>query len=168
MSDKNKFKFVKDDPKDDFLLENEDEEVVEASKVKDDDEITDRHKTIKRYVIAITAMLFGSALLVFFGLFWQDDYTSLMAIGDALWLAFGIEFAVGWFIFVYNMNIFSPIVYATKSLFRMVTGRKIEDNYYTYKKKIEDNQVPKFFIVLFFISSLILLIPAVIILMILY
>ena len=38
MSDKNKFKFVKDDPEENFLLENEDEEVIEASKVKDDDD----------------------------------------------------------------------------------------------------------------------------------
>lgn len=168
MSEKQKFKFVNKQTTDEFLIEEdhansgmpkeEIQEVLDKNK-------NDRKRKMKKYLIATFVMSVISVLLVLFGLFWQDDY-SLMAIGDALWLAFGIEVAIGWFIFVYNLNIFSPIVYATKTLFNMFTGKKAKDDYYTYMKKIEDNPVPNFYFWIFFISSLFLLIPAVIIMII--
>jgi len=168
MSDKDKFKFSRKNDEDEYIVKDineSEEETITDSKVEYTHQTKKRSK-LKRLFISSIVMIFVSAALVFFALFWQDDY-SLMAIGDSLWLAFGLEVAIGWFIFVYNLNIFSPIVYATKTLLTFFTGKRRTDDYYTYMQKIEENPVPKFYIWLFFVSSLVLLIPATIILIIL-
>jgi hypothetical protein len=125
-----------------------------------------KKQKLKKYLIGAAVMTFVSALLFAFGLFWQDD-TSLLAIGDALWLAFAIEFLIAWVLFVYNHNIFSPLFHGIKTFGLMFVGKKPKDDYYTYMKKIEDDPIPTFYIVIVFISAGVLLIPALITLFIL-
>jgi len=119
-----------------------------------------RKKTIqiKRYLIGFSIMFVISAILFILALIWQDD-TSLLAIGDALWLVLILEFFVGWVMFVYNKNIFSPLVHSTKSLFLMFAGKKPKFDYYNYMKNIEENPIPSYLYSIVFLWTLILLIP---------
>lgn len=150
-----------------FLIEDDLEEELSEIKTsqKDADEIRRlrRKKAIKKHLISALVMTVVSILLFIFGLIWQND-TSLLAITDALWLVVVIEFFIGWTFFVYNLNIFSSIIYSTKSFFLMLRGKKPKIDYYTYMKKIEDDPIPSYYYKVIFISTFILLIPAVLLL----
>ena len=152
----------------DFLLPEEQDAVEEKTELQLFEERKRKAKKQKRkqYLISAIVMTIISGLLFGFGLFWQDD-TSLLAIGDALWLAFTIEFLFAWVLFVYNHNIFSPLIHGIKTFGLMFVGKKPKDDYYTYMKKIEDEPIPTFYIVVVFISAGVLLIPALITLFIL-
>jgi hypothetical protein len=113
---------------------------------------------LKRYLTGFSIMFVISAILFILALIWQDD-TSLQAIGDALWLVLILEFFVGWVMFVYNKNIFSPLVHSTKSLFLMFAGKKPKFDYYNYMKNIEENPIPNYIYSIVFLWTLILLIP---------
>lgn len=164
--DKKKFKFVNDEES--FLVKDEQptEKPKKAEIPVDIAKAIEKKKIRKRNLILTLIMFVVTVILVGFGLLWQDEYT-LMAFGDALWLTFAIEFAIGWSLFVYNLNIFSPIVFATQTLFRMFVGKRPKSDYYTYMKSIEENPVPKYVYVFVFISAMIVLIPAIIIMIIL-
>lgn len=158
----------KDLVQEEFLLP-EEQDIIEET--NDQTQFEERRKKakrqkIKKYLIGFAVMTVVSILLFAFGLFWQDD-TSLLAIGDALWLAFTIEFLIAWVLFVYNHNIFSPLFHGIKTFGLMFVGKKPKDDYYTYMKKIEDDPIPTFYIVIVFISAGVLLIPALITLFIL-
>ncbi len=90
-----------------------------------------------------------------------------MTIGDGLWLVFGIELFFGWTLFVYNHNIFSPVLYGVKSFVLMFVGKRPKTDYYTYMKDIQDNQIPSYFYYMFLVSAFIVFIPALITLLIL-
>lgn len=161
----NRFKRINADEEEKFLVEDE--------SIQDEEDITEeekariaRKKFVKRVIKASVFMLFISAVLVGLGLHWQDKMT-LMAIGDALWLAFAIEFGVGWIMFVYNHNIFSPLIHGVKTLGLMFVGKRPKQDYYDYMKSIQDDPIPKFYYVVVLSSALSLLIPALIILFIL-
>lgn len=160
---KNKFNLVNEN-QNEFLEEEKVEEIIEPKEVLTEEEREKKRKKAfrKRVYRAAIVMFIVSALLVGFGLFWQDDY-SLMAIGDALWLAFALELGVGWIMFVYNHNIFSPLFHGVKTLGLMFVGKRPKDDYYTYMKNIEENPIPKFYYIVVLISALVLLIPALII-----
>lgn len=157
------------DEQENFLIEDDlEEEISEAQAPKKSaEEIRKlkRRKAIKKHLISALVMTVVSILLFIFGLIWQND-TSLIAITDALWLVVVIEFFIGWTFFVYNLNIFSSIIYSTKSFFLMITGKKPKIDYYTYMKKIEDDPIPSYYYKVIFISTFILLIPAVLLLVI--
>jgi hypothetical protein len=157
------------DEQENFLIEDDlEEEISEAqAPKKSTEEIRKlkRRKAIKKHLISALVMTVVSILLFIFGLIWQND-TSLIAITDALWLVVVIEFFIGWTFFVYNLNIFSSIIYSTKSFFLMITGKKPKIDYYTYMKKIEDDPIPSYYYKVIFISTFILLIPAVLLLVI--
>lgn len=163
MPDNNKFKFVNDVNK----IEEMDttEEVIEQKSVETN-LVNARKKALKRHLKSAAIMLVVSIVLVFLGLFWQDDY-SLMAIGDALWLAFALEFFAGWVLFVYNHNIFSPLLYGSKSFVLMFLGKRPKTDYYTYMKRIQDEPVPTYIYIVLFTSAFVLLIPSLITLFIL-
>lgn len=163
--EQNKFKLINDNQKDDLYEENDSDEFVILEK-ENEKKISKKHKIRKRNMIAGATMLFSSVFLVGFGLFWQWDI-SIMAITDALWFAFAIEFAVAWSMFVYNHNIFSPIIHGAKTFGLMLVGKRPKEDYYHYMKNIQDNPVPAFYYIVVFISSGVLLIPSIILLIIL-
>lgn len=160
---KNKFNLV-NEVETPFLDEDEVVEVNDEQKEENEKEAEKKRKKAfrKRVIKASILMFIISALLVGFGLFWQDD-VSLMAIGDALWLAFALELGVGWIMFVYNHNIFSPLFHGVKTLGLMFVGKRPKEDYYTYMRNIEENPIPKFYYIVVFSSALVLLIPALII-----
>ena len=163
MSDKNRFEFV-NNPSEALDLNTE---LSELNKQKSEENIEkSKKKDRMRYIRAAIILFVISVLLVLGGILWQDD-TSLMAIGDALWLAFAIEFFAGWTLLVYNLNIWSPLLYGAKSFVLMFIGKRPKTDYYNYMKNIQDNQIPKFYYISIFISAFILLIPALITLFIL-
>jgi len=163
---KNNFNLVSTKEKDDFLIR-EPEQIEDKIELTDDEQKAMKKKLLKRRVIRASILMFLiSTLLVGFGLLWQNE-VSLMAIGDALWLAFAIELGVGWIMFVYNHNIFSPLIHGVKTLGLMFVGKRTKDDYYTYYKNVEDEPIPNFYYIVVFTSALSLLIPALIILFIL-
>lgn len=111
-------------------------------------------------------MFLISIVLFILAIIWQDD-TSLLAIGDALWLVLILEFFLGWVMFTYNKNIFSPLVHSTKSLFLMFAGKKPRFDYYDYMRNIEDNPIPSYLYNIIFLWTLILSIPTLIVFVIL-
>lgn len=123
-------------------------------------------RALKTYSVGFFIMLIISIVLFILALIWQND-TSLLAIGDALWLVLILEFFVGWTMFVYNKNIFSPLIHSTKSLFLMFAGKKPKFDYYGYMKNIEDNPIPSYLYNIVFLWTLILFVPSIIILLIL-
>lgn len=163
MSEKNRFKFVNDqessieEDNEIELIENEDVDIIEGSS---------RKAAKIRYLKSAVLMLVISLMLVAFGLFWQAEF-SLMAVGDALWLAFALEFFAGWVLFVYNHNILSPLLYGSKSFVLMFLGKRPKTDYYSYMKNIQDNTISSYYYIVIFISAFILLVPAVITLLIL-
>ena len=69
-----------------------------------------------------------TVVLFVFVMLWQDDW-SLMAIGDGLWLVVVLEFFLGWVLFVYNKNIFSPLIFGFKTFGLMFIGKRTKTDY---------------------------------------
>lgn len=157
--EKDKFQFVNDEPES-FLLE--DDETAENNSQKNEQILIEKSKKKRKKRIWISAivMLILSLILFGFGLFWQDAY-DLMAICDSLWLTFAIEFTIGWVLFVYNKNIFSPLIHGVKTFGLMLVGKRPKQNFYDYTKYVEENPIPSFYFIVVFISAAIILIPAV-------
>lgn len=165
---KDKLKLVNETEEKDFLVP-EDESVESfENEVKDaiEREKQEKKKKRKKYLLAALIMFVISVFLVGFGLLWQWEI-SLMAIGDALWLAFAIELTVGWILFVYNHNILSPFIHGFKTFSLMIVGKRPKNDYYTYMKKVQDEPIPSFYYLVVFISAGVILIPALITLFIL-
>ena len=162
---KDKFEFVSLD-KESFLLE-EDDSIVEEETSSTKTAVDNlKKRKRKRHIVAIIIMLVSSLILFGFSLMWQASY-NLMAICNGLWLVFAIEFTVGWFMFVSNKNLFSPLIHGIKTFGLMLVGKKPKFDYYSYTKHIEDNPIPAFYYIVVFVSAAIILIPAVILMIIL-
>src|SRR5690554_5787440 len=100
---KDDFKFVNDQSEAFFIEEKAVEKKVEQEVTKENLEKIKKQKRkqfIRRYTISFTVTFSISAILFVFGLAWQDDFTSLMAIGDALWLVFALWLAIAWVVLV--------------------------------------------------------------------
>lgn len=167
MAKDSRFTFV-NDPKMDVGLDEKNIEIHEEDKEAAKEAVKDEKKEHRRRVIKASIIMFViSAGLVFFGLLWQDEFDTLLAWGDALWMAFILEFFFGWVLLIYNMNIMSPIIYGFKSFFLMFVGKRPKVDYYHYAKDIYDNPIPAFYYKVLFTSAFLLLVPAVITLIIL-
>jgi len=173
MSEKNKFNFVNDITKQNDIIDDvvQEEVEIELSKEERDRQLFEhlrfeKQKKRKRLLNMIIGMSVVTGILFIMAMLWQADW-SLMAIGDGLWLVFALEFAFGWILFVYNHNIFSPLLYGFKSFGLMFVGKRPKTDYYSYMKNIQDNQIDAYFYIMFFVSSFIVFIPALIILLIL-
>jgi hypothetical protein len=116
---------------------------------------------VKSVIKTIIIVAFVDALLIGFGLFWQND-TSLMAIGDALWLAFALQFFVAWMMFVYNQNVLSFVIYGSLTFLRMLVGKRPKQDYFTYMQMVEERPIPKHIYIPVFVSSAILFVAAMI------
>lgn len=169
----NKMTFVKQDL---VIDESINEPVVEEEKkhvpLQDTLSAEERQKRKRKEKIRKAALVFvfaviSNSLLVLFGLVWQNDFATLMAWGDSLWFAFALQFAVAWILTVYNMNLFSPLIHGTKTFLLLFVGKKPKEDYYTFMMKVQNNQIPKFYIVAAYFCALMVLIPAIITLIIL-
>lgn len=168
MPEKSKFTFVNDiNEQDDFEKELEEEllELIETDKEKEERlkkaRIAKRNRILKTiaFMTVLTGFLFIASML------WQADW-GLQAIGDGLSLVFVLEFFLGWVLFVYNKNIFSPLIYGGKTFLGMFIGKRPKTDYYSYMKNIQDNQIPAYYYNAFFITSFFVLIPVIIIIII--
>lgn len=171
-NNKDKFSFANVDVEDDYLLaddtEASEQEVFTTDELKEKEiarEKLAKKQQRKKLFITVLVMLGITLSLIGFGLLWQGKVT-LMAITDAVWFAFAIELSIAWVMFVYNFNIFSPLIYGTKSLFLMFVGKRPKTDYYDYMKNIQDNPIPSFYYKVIFITVAILAIPAIVLLII--
>lgn len=123
-------------------------------------------KKIKRqkqlnFALIILAHIIGSALLILLGMIWQKSW-DLMAWTNSLWLAFAIVFFIAWIMIIYNANIISSFVHSIKTFGLMFVGRRPKKKYYEVKLEVEENQIPKRYVIITFSFSLLILIPAII------
>lgn len=169
---KDKFKFVNPiDKEDDFLLDEEEDAVIEThvepALTEEEKRKLEKKKRTKKYILTAIILFFFQITLIGFALLWQWEI-SLMAIGDAFWFAFAIQFFVAWIMFAYNHNTFSSLIHGTKTFFLMITGKKPKEDFYEYMKRIEQDPIPRYYYIACFISAFILLIPSIIFLVILW
>lgn len=122
----------------------------------------ERSERIKLVRVAIIIIMISVGTFVF-ALVWQND-TSLLGICDALWLVTIIQFFAGWMMLMNNMNILAPFVYGAKTFGKMIVGKRMGTDYYTYMQLKEENPIPKYYYRICFISALVCAVPAVILL----
>ncbi len=99
---------------------------------------------------------FVLALMFLFSLWWQDDY-SLKAMADGIWLVFALQLTLSWSMFVYNKNIFTPLLHGLKTFFLIFVGKKPKEDYYTAYTKVLDHQIPKQVILILFLMTVLVL-----------
>ncbi len=150
----------------DFLIEDEvvlerEEETLSPEELKRREKI----KKIKKYVFTGLIMSSISATIISLSLIWMWRF-NLMAWTDAFCFATLLIFFAGWIMFIYNGNILSPLIHGIKSFGLFVVGKRPKLDYYHYMKKVQDEQIPKFYYRVCFITALILAIPSLILLLI--
>ncbi|MEY3431396.1 MAG: hypothetical protein RIS53_294 [Bacillota bacterium] len=112
----------------------------------------------------LTFFLFNSILLLIvmgFSLWWQNKY-DLKAFADGIWLVFAVQLTMTWGFFVYNRNIFTPLLHGGKTFLLLFVGKKPKDDYYTAYSKVQENQVPNYVIWIAFILTLLVIVAGVI------
>ncbi|MCH4889695.1 hypothetical protein EZV73_19085 [Acidaminobacter sp. JC074] len=124
-----------------------------------EEERSERIKLVRTIII----MIIAAGGIFAFALFWQDS-TSLLAICNAVWLVSILFFFMGWMMLMSNMNILSPLVYGAKSFAKMIMGKGMATDYYTYVQLKEENPIPGFYYKSCFIGAVISGIPAIILL----
>jgi hypothetical protein len=166
-----KFKFVNDiNAVESSIIDDKFEEVELTQEEINQRTIETLLKEKKMKQIRFTRIVLGmtvlTIILFILSMLWQGSWT-LMTVSDGLWLVFALEFFMGWVLFVYNHNIFSPVIYGLKSFALMFVGKRPKTDYYSYMKNIQDNQIPGYFYYMFFVAAFFVLIPALITLFIL-
>jgi hypothetical protein len=117
-------------------------------------------RTIKQRVLFFFANFVFLLLTMAFILWWQSDL-SLIAYADGIWFVFALQLTLSWSIFVYNMNIFTPLVHGVKTFFLIFVGRKPKEDFFTYYSKIKDNPIPFSYIWIAFFLTLVSLLVAI-------
>ena len=98
------------------------------------------YRTTKQLLVFSVFNFLFLVLTMVFILWWQND-TSLIAFADGIWFVFALQLTLSWSIFVYNMNIFTPLVHGVKTFFLIFVGRKPKEDFFTYYSKIKDNPI---------------------------
>jgi hypothetical protein len=112
----------------------------------------------------LTFFLFNGILLLLvmaFSLWWQNQY-DLKAFADGIWLVFAVQLTMTWGFFVYNRNIFTPLLHGGKTFFLLFVGKKPKDDYYTAYTKVQENQVPNYVIWISFLFTILVIVAGVI------
>lgn len=112
---------------------------------KNNDIHPNNSNSFKKKIIIFIIMLGISLLLVGLGLLWQLSF-SFLAIINALYFSGFILFSFGFMIFAANANVFSPLVYGTKTFFLMIFGKKQKGSYFDYVTNISENPISKLYI----------------------
>lgn len=107
---------------------------------------------IKSGLYLLTFLVLSVALF-FFGIFWQDK-SDLLAVTNAFYFSTFLFFGFGFMVFAANKNVFSPLVYGTKSFFLMFVGKRPKNSYYEYTKDIAESPMPKLLILFPLISAI--------------
>lgn len=107
--------------------------------------LKEKNKQIKKVMLYFLTSLGLSALLFFFALMWQDR-NDLLGIVNAFYFSSFIFLGFSFIVFAANKNVFSPIIYGTKTFFLMFAGRKPKKSYYEYTKEIDEAPLPKMLI----------------------
>jgi hypothetical protein len=112
-----------------------------------DKKIHNKHKkeAQKQTLVFIIFNLFILVIVMAFSLWWQNRFT-LKSIADGVWLVFSIQLTMSWSFFVYNRNIFTPLLHGGKTFFLLFVGRKPKEDYFTAYTKVQENPVPNFVI----------------------
>lgn len=108
---------------------------------------------------SITFLIFNCFLLLvtmIFALWWQNRY-DLKAFADGIWLVFAVQLTMTWGFFVYNRNIFTPLIHGGKTFLLLFVGKKPKDDFYTAYTKVQENQVPNYIIMISFGLTLIVI-----------
>lgn len=160
---KEKFVFANQENEEDNIIFEEEHEEVKEEKTEEEllEEKLIKRKIIKKYTFIILAHIIGSFLLVLFALYWQDRF-DVMAYSNAFLFAFVMVFFTGWIMLIYNQNIISLVTHSFKTFGLMIVGKRPKKAYYEVKEDVEDNQVPKIYMIITFTCSIILLIPTII------
>jgi hypothetical protein len=125
-----------------------------------------QHQASKHYRTTKQLVLFSFFNIIFLGLtmvfilWWQND-VSLIAFADGIWFVFALQLTLSWSIFVYNMNIFTPLVHGVKTFFLIFVGRKPKEDFYTYYSKIKDNPIAYGYIWIAFMFTALALVVAI-------
>ncbi len=112
----------------------------------------------------LTFFLFNGILLLLvmaFSLWWQNQY-DLKAFADGIWLVFAVQLTMTWGFFVYNRNIFTPLLHGGKTFLLLFVGKKPKDDYYTAYTKVQENQVPNYVIWISFLFTILVIVAGVI------
>jgi hypothetical protein len=107
------------------------------------------------------------SVMFLFSLWWQDDY-SLKAMADGIWLVFAMQLTLSWAMFVYNRNIFTPMVHGLKTFFLIFVGKKPKEDYFTAYSKVLDHQIPKHIILIVFLMTILVLSVGIILVLLAY
>jgi hypothetical protein len=122
--------------------------------------LINKHKkeTQKQTIVFIVFNLFILLIAMGFSLWWQNKFT-IKSIADGIWLVFSIQLTMSWSFFVYNRNIFTPLLHGGKTFFLLFVGRKPKEDYYAAYTKVLENPVPNFVILtsLFFTIAVFLI-----------
>jgi hypothetical protein len=110
-------------------------------------------KPNNRWWIIPLVNLFFLVILFLFSLWWQDAY-DLRAMADGIWLVFALQLTLSWSMFVYNKNIFTPLLHGLKTFFLIFIGKKPKEDYFTAYTKVLDHQIPKTIIAIVFFMTL--------------
>lgn len=149
----------------DFLIEDEVVEIEEETISPEELKRREKIKKIKKYVVTTLIMASISTAIISLSLVWMWRF-NLMAWTDAFWFATLLIFFAGWIMFIYNGNILSPLIHGIKSFGLFVVGKRPKLDYYHYMKKVQEDQIPKFYYRVCFITALVLAIPSTILLII--
>lgn len=107
----------------------------------------------------ITALIFTSlvilvsGVLVGIGLLWQWS-VSFLAICNAFYFSASILVTFSVIVYAANNNIFSPLVYGTKTFFLMFVAKRPKLSYFDYVQETKKNPIPKIYVFFPFIASL--------------
>jgi hypothetical protein len=104
-----------------------------------------KKETKKQILVFLIFNLFILIITMGFSLWWQNEF-SLKSIADGIWLVFSIQLTMAWSFFVYNRNIFTPLLHGGKTFFLLFVGRKPKEDFYTAYTKVQENPVPNFVI----------------------
>lgn len=120
-----------------------------------------KKNNLKKILLIVGLILLSNVLLVGFGLLWQWKF-DILSITNAFYLSAVILFSFGFIVYASNNNVFSPLVYGTKSFFLMFAGKKPKLSYHDYVQDIKENPASGYLIYIPMIASLPSLITAIV------
>lgn len=121
----------------------------------------EKKRVFYRILLTILIFILISAALVCAALLWQWRF-DFLSITNAFYFSGIILFSIGFFVYAANNNVFSSLVYGTKTFFLMFSGKKPKLGYYEYTQEIKENPIPKLLVSLPLLASVPNLIIAII------
>lgn len=117
------------------------------------DQKNEKRRKAKKRLTQVGIAVVASALLVLFGLEWQDS-SDLLAVCNSFYFSGFILLIVGWMILMVNQNIFAPLVFGMKSFFLMFAAKKPKQDYYSYLEEHRSNPISSQFYVVPFLAAI--------------